>query len=92
MHERISALGGCGSTGGVTGFPSSGNRFFHLCGIRDVVLSNNFSIAWVNYVCDNIAGGRLSGDPKWVNSAHNPIRYAYIYLATNCGLGNFSIS
>jgi hypothetical protein len=85
VHKRISALSGCGSTSRMTGFPSSRNSLFNLCGVRDVVLSNNFSIAWVNYVCNNITGGRLSGDPKWVNSAHNPIGYAYICLATNCG-------
>jgi hypothetical protein len=58
--------------------PGSCDSFFNLCGIWDVVLSHDFSITWVNYVCNNIAGGRLSGNPKWVDSTHIPIRYAYI--------------
>jgi hypothetical protein len=92
VHKGISALRSCSTTCRVARFPGSRDGFFNLGRIGYVVLSNKFSIAWVNYVCDHIAGGRLSGNPKWVNSAHILIRYAYICLATNCGLGNFSIS
>jgi hypothetical protein len=57
MHECISPLS-CGrSSRYVARFPCSSYGRFNLGGIGHVILTNDFSIAWVNYVSDHIARG-----------------------------------